>query len=304
VKLNSCTLFGLTIRSEIPLPELNAIPDIGALPADVEIHQGTVDMPSPSVDFLDMRVSVQPEFTTLDIPSIGRFQVVAGKQVIVDAFSDCPADKLRIYLLGSAFGALLHQRGMLPLHANAIEVDGQVFAFVGPSGAGKSTLAAYFNDRGYRVLCDDVCAVSFSDLGTPLAWPGLPRLKLWADALEARGQTVYEFRKITSEHPKYHFPVRSIAMQGPFPLARIYDLAQSTQDAESSIKRISGADALNTVLSNIYRRRLAELSTDPRRHLKQVAALIKHAQIYLVQRRWGYAEFSAEAEKLESHLKS
>src|SRR5258708_39789946 len=82
-------------------------------------------------------------------------------------------------------GAIFHQRGLLPLHANAIEVGGQAVAFVGPSGAGKSTLAAYFRDRGYRVLCDDVWVVSFGSDGEPLAWPGVPRVKLWGDALAA-----------------------------------------------------------------------------------------------------------------------
>ncbi|MEG8053162.1 hypothetical protein QP185_07710 [Sphingomonas aerolata] len=53
------------------------------------------------------------------------------------------------YLLGTALGALLHQRALLPLHCNAIVHDGKAFLFCGDSGAGKSTLAAVFEARGY-----------------------------------------------------------------------------------------------------------------------------------------------------------
>src|SRR5258708_9269606 len=93
-------------------------------------------------------------------------------------------------------GAIFHQRGLLPLHANAIEVGGQAVAFVGPSGAGKSTLAAYFRDRGYRVLCDDVCVVSFGSDGEPLAWPGIPRIKLSGRALAALVRRVCDLERV------------------------------------------------------------------------------------------------------------
>ena len=76
-----------------------------------------------------------------------------------------PDANIRLYLLGSAMGVLLHQRGLLPLHANAVEIDGKAFAFMGASGSGKSTLAAWFHDHGYRIIADDVCAVRFETEG-------------------------------------------------------------------------------------------------------------------------------------------
>ena len=52
------------------------------------------------------------------------------------------------------------QRKVLPLHGSAIAINGKAYAIIGDSGAGKSTLALAFLNRGYRLLTDDVIAVS------------------------------------------------------------------------------------------------------------------------------------------------
>ena len=78
---------------------------------------------------------------------------------------------------------ILHQRSLLPLHANAMVVEGRAIGFMGHPGAGKSTLAAWFHDRGFDVLADDVCVVTPGPDGRPLAHPGIPRLRLWREAL-------------------------------------------------------------------------------------------------------------------------
>ena len=72
-------------------------------------------------------------------------------------------DKIRLYILGTCMGALLMQRKILPLHGSAIAIDGKAYAFVGDSGAGKSTLASAFLSKGYKLLSDDVIAVSLSE---------------------------------------------------------------------------------------------------------------------------------------------
>ena len=91
-----------------------------------------------------------------------------GNQIVIDAAPDATDRNVRLFLLGSALGALLHQRGLLPLHANAIDLGGGAVAFSGHSGAGKSTIAAWFHDRGHRILADDVCVVGFDQSGRAL----------------------------------------------------------------------------------------------------------------------------------------
>jgi len=85
-------------------------------------------------------------------------------------------------------------------------------------------LAAYFQQQGYRLLCDDVCVISFDEAGQPLAWPGVPRLKLWADALQALKRSTDGLSRIGFDIDKYHVPVQSYATGGPLPLENIYRL--------------------------------------------------------------------------------
>ena len=95
---------------------------------------------------------------------------------------------MRLYLLGSAMGMLLHQRGLFRSTPMPSRSTARRFAFMGHSGAGKSTLAAWFHDEGYRILADDVSVIGFGEGGQPTVRPGLPRLRLWRDALDATGR--------------------------------------------------------------------------------------------------------------------
>ena len=110
----------------------------------------------------------------LVVPDIAKYLISHGDTVIIDHHPDADDDELRLFLLGSAIGALLHQRDFLVLHANAIVVDGGAVLFMGKSGVGKSTLAAAFNQLGYPIAADDICAI---DAGKeqPLLYPGFPR---------------------------------------------------------------------------------------------------------------------------------
>ena len=94
---------------------------------------------------------------------------------------------MRLFLLGTSFGALLMQRGILPLHGSAMVVNGRGVVFTGMSGAGKSSLLAAFRKKGYPFLTDDVVAVTVDTAGTAWIHPSYPQQKLWRDSTKAVG---------------------------------------------------------------------------------------------------------------------
>ena len=296
----SYTAFGLRIRSQIALPELPAIGQ-EALPApvDVDIRLGGVPASLPGAAVVGPGVTGVGDTILLDFDE-ARYLIRNGREIIVQPSQGIPERDVRVYLLGRAMAAICHQRRLLPLHANAIEVDGQAVVIVGPSGVGKSTLAAYFHQRGYRVLCDDVCVVSFDAEGRPVAWPGIPRIKLWSDALKVFGQEESGLEPVVSGLAKFSLPMPHELLAGPIPVSRVYAFGPATKGL-AEFRRLSGPDAVNAVVTNVYRWELAVATGAARRHFDQALAVARHAAVFDVGRRWGLRHFADDAGRLEAH---
>lgn len=256
-------LFGLTIRSELELPELPPIADEG--PPDVVISVGDVPPAGPGV---------------IAIPDVATFRVTEGSRIVVDAVPEAARRNVRLFLLGSAMGLLLHQRGLLPLHASAVEIDGKAVAFMGASGAGKSTLAAWFHDRGHRILADDVLVVRFGADGQAMALPGMPRLRLWKEALELSGREPRGFERSYAgddDWEKYDvpLPVHAPSAKG-LPLAVLYQLGF----AAPGIRSLNGLAAAETVFANTYRGRFVAEAGNPTAHMQSCLALVERTPVF------------------------
>ena len=177
-------VYGLSVRSELELPELHDDERPGD--ADVDIRVGTVPFAGGE------GLSLGPDGAVLRINGIATYLMRAGREIIVHSSPGAADRNVRLYLLGSAMGILLHQKGLLPLHANAIEIDGRAAAFMGETGAGKSTLAAWLHDAGHRVIADDVCVLRFDEergrVGVQPGMPAHPTLERRAGAFGSRAR--------------------------------------------------------------------------------------------------------------------
>ncbi|MEA3003034.1 MAG: hypothetical protein QOH81_1822 [Sphingomonadales bacterium] len=290
-------VFGLRIRSEIALPELPAAATEGA--PHVEIRFGGTEAPDEG----PAGYSVSDAGTLLRIADVGRFLIRDGREILVEPAPDASARNLRLFLLGSALGALLHQRGLLPLHANAIELDGRAVAFSGHSGAGKSTIAAWFHDRGHRILSDDVCVIGFDEAGRALAYPGIPRLRLWREALEASGRTAGEYDRSFDAMDKYDVPSERRS-PAPLPLAAIYLLRQAEEGTgAASIERLQGVDSVETLISNTYRGAYLKTIGRTGEHLAACLRIARMVPVFRAARLWGFDRFEEQALRLDAHAR-
>jgi hypothetical protein len=241
----------------------------------------------------------------LNVPQVGRFMISGGREIVIDPAAGASERHIRLFLLGSAFGVLLHQRGVMPLHANAIEIDGRAIAFSGRSGAGKSTIAAWFFDRGYRILADDVCAIGFDGAGRPLALPGIPRLRLWREALEAGGRTTAEYLRSFDNMEKFDVPTQMEPDPAAIPLLRIYMLKRAEGDGEARwISRITGVVSVNAIVSNTYRGAYVSRVGRTRDHLVQCVRIARAVEVWEVGRPWGFDIFDEQASIIERHALS
>jgi hypothetical protein len=291
-------LFGLLLDSELDLPELDAVEGQDRAIADIRIRCGTLD-------FSDLGAGLRAvdRGVLLDVPGVARFWVREGTVIIVEPASGVAARDVRLFLLGSAFGALLHQRGLLPLHANAVEVDGAGVAFMGTSGSGKSTLAAWFHDRGIRVLADDVCAIHFDHDGEPIVFPGLPRLRLWIDAIRRSGRAPDDFSRSyvgdAALLEKFDVPMAlSGNDQSAVRLGAIYLLDRGEA---LSIERLEGVAAADAVIANTYRG--AYLSAIDRRedHWRSAIRLVQAAPVFRLTRPWDLARLDEVGTAMLDH---
>ncbi len=243
---------GLTVRSDIELPELMRRQNESG-PADIEIRSAPVPESLPEATQVSMEAEITDEAVLLKIPGVARYHISGGNRILVEAESGVEARNLRLFLLGSAFGAIYFQRGLFPLHASVVVVNGGAAAFTGESGAGKSTMATWMNSQGYPLLCDDVCVVRFDDQRGPLAYPGYPRLKLWRDALDALSIDTGKLQRDYFRADKYHLTVPERFWIDPVPLAHINFLEFSDTVAVPRIEPIQPAQAVHLIRNNTYR---------------------------------------------------
>ena len=290
-------LFGLRIHSEIELPELPLErPSAGA---DVTVRIGAVP-PAPS----GPGPHAVEGGLLLPIHEVGRFFVRDGAEIVVEPDPGVPEANVRLFLLGSAMGALLHQRGLLPLHANAVEIDGKAVAFMGGSGSGKSTLAAWLHDRGYRIIADDVCVVRFDQAGRALASPGLPRLRLWKEALEASGREAslhtlsYAGR---GQIEKYDVPIANpSAVAAEIELAAVYLLGKGD---DLSIQQLLGVEAAEAVLANTYRGGYIPIAKTMREYWASCVALVRGTPVFSAERSWGLEKLDEQGARMLDHAR-
>jgi hypothetical protein len=291
-------VFGLRIRSEIRLPEL--FPASGAGDPDVTIRCGSIPGGATA-----KHIEGDGDSLILNISDVARFRIDGGRNILVDPAPGVPERNIRLFLLGSTFGALLHQRGLLPLHSNAIELDGRAVAFMGESGAGKSTLAAWFHDRGHRIVADDVCVVRFLADGRAVTVPGLPRLRLWQEALEATGREAGNFQRSyvgDDDWNKFDVPItRQTAASAELGLSAIYVLEQGNA---FEIRRIEGLAAAEAIFAHTYRGAYVSAVKGEHSHWSACMRLIRNTPVYCLTRRWGLDNMEEQGRRLLDHAKA
>ncbi|WP_269747040.1 sulfotransferase domain-containing protein [Elstera litoralis] len=233
-------LCGLRIVSELPLPDLLKWNGDDRVP-DVEIRLGTVPdrLERPVFEGPLLQVGADGD-CRYAVAGVAAYYVENGRHVTIQPYMDPTAPDVRVFLLGSVFGFLCHSRGLVPLHAGCVEINGRAVAFAGASGVGKSTLTAAFLRRGYRVLADDVTVVEVAAPGGPRVLPSFPRIKLWRDSLDGLGLCADGLERSRAQLEKFHLRVEGCFSAEPLPLAAIYHLTMASDPRHAGFTPVRG----------------------------------------------------------------
>lgn len=268
-------VFGLRLRSNLPIPGLVPQTAPAANSATIEINLGFPPPASNPDDAASENLIYTSHYTTeagepalhiRERPSDGllHLQYCDGVQFWMDRpvtriwaiwSEDSALEDAASYLLGPVLGLALRFQGALCLHASAVALSGRVVAFVGDAGAGKSTTAAAFAREGQVVISDDIVTLA-EDAGAFTVQPAYPYLSLWPDSVVL----LYGERKSLPSFSR-NFDKRLLSLgehglqfaDSPLPLGAIFLLGErSVGNSAPRVEELDARESLLALVANSY----------------------------------------------------
>ncbi len=277
--MHSYRIYGLTVSSELECPLLFS----SDVTADITIRLGNIP---PSCLPSDLRRGANfpgPHKVLLNIDGVAKYLIVDGKEVLIEPYPGVQTEYVRLFLLGSALGILLHQRGVLPLHGCGIVHDNKAVLFLGATGIGKSTLAEAFRRKGYQLITDDVSALCFDRENVVNVFPAYPKINLMEETARNFNIQTEGLPEAHNKKRKYSVPVGESFCPEPRPLARIYILHRSP-DNTLRLEKPHKIAAIPFLTHNTYRRQIIEQMGHQQRHIEQCANLASNFPVRLLTR--------------------
>lgn len=268
--------FGLAICSDLALPELESD---DAEVADVAIRLRTIGRPLPETP-RSVLFEFGPDSQYLAWLRVGGFLIRGVGDIDIHPAPGVDEPLLHLPLLGPVMALLLHLRGLLVLHASAVEMANRSAIFLGDKRAGKSTTAVALVAAGHRLLADDVLAIDFSASDSPKIVPAFPQLKLDLKAAE----TILEddaviLPPVIPGFEKWQHRLTDHFSHASVPPTHIYVLARGSNAA---LTPLTAQDALTALIrfSFVTRFPAAALSRAAAgAHFRQCAALADSVRV-------------------------
>lgn len=289
---------GLSVASELELP--GAIPATAHDSPDVTVSFGEVPQRLAEATASGPTWQRQGNTLLLSVPGLVRILVSDGRSIVVAIEAGASAHDASAFVLGSALGILLHQRGELVLHASAVARDGRAIVLCGHSGAGKSTTAAALCERGFSFVSDDICVLRLNQNGLPVVLPDGRQLKLWRNSIDGleleqrRGEAVREtFEKF--------FVAPGVSVIEPPLLAAIYVLRESRAPFTDGIEPMGLADAMRAIEREAYRPMLRRELSSQAAGVSQAAAILSHTRMFHFTRPLGFGRLDPALDALVGH---
>jgi hypothetical protein len=267
-----CSIYGLGISANRPIP---GVPTSPVDPIDLNISLGSFPAWVHELKSQQSQITYTAEHRdSAGRPLLQVFRVSGGKyhyfryadntEFLVDhtgteIWADWPAsltiEDTATYLLGPVMGFVMLLRGIICLHASAVDISSEgseAIALVGPAGSGKSTTAAAFSTQGYVVLADDV--VTLDDRTDHfLVRPAYPCIRLWPASVKTLYGTDSHLPKLTPNWDKCYLDLTGRFPKKSVPLSAVYLFGERRDKPGAPFVEVPDhTDALLSLIANTY----------------------------------------------------
>ena len=287
--------YGLSLVSELELPEFLPAAPVADPDIRIGLNPGALDSWSNEADPEGEFIRSRSGGHLLRVPGAGVYHVTDGRDISIAVEPGADPGLVRLFIIGSAIGMALHQRGVMVLHGATVSRGGAARIIVGDSGAGKSTLAARLGRAGCAVLGDDTMALWNTPDGRPgkWLWQGSRVFKLWEDSIEAMGMGTDGLDRLGNRTDKFYVPNPDpdahivAATDAGAELVEILVLEEG--DGLPRIESLDGIHALQAVAVNTYRPEYIGLLGREAEHFRQCGELARDVAVSRLIRPWGMA---------------
>lgn len=222
----------------------------GFLISDIELRKVETTRSVLSPIYSDSIWQLNQYEFAMQIEGVASFYVCNGREVEYAPVDGATRESIELFLNGSVYGAILHQRNILPLHGSSFLRNGQSIILCGGSGAGKSSLTASFCMNGAKFLTDDVTPIVFPG-GKPGIMPLSDRIKLWGDSLQQLNQNKNDLTAIHPGEDKFYFPMET-SLQGNYPLHKVF-IIEPAEMTTVETKVLTGIESFTALRNEVYR---------------------------------------------------
>lgn len=271
-------IFGYRVRSDF---ELNAYACEFDEP-EIIVENGQVSCINEELEEDGFYFSLVEDLIAFYVPDVGTYEIRNGNIITVEPDNGVPLQELSVFILGSAFGFLMHQKKVYPLHGSTVDLGNRCITLVGHSGAGKSSLASGFVDKGYKLISDDVSRIEYID-SNHYVYPSYPSQKIWKDGAHHLALQYDPENRVMRQIDKFYINSLERFSDSRKPLAGIIEIVPSEVHTPVLIQLEKPA-VLNALITHSYLQEVIGGKTDVGAHLRFCSRLCESVPVYRIMR--------------------
>lgn len=249
---------------------------------DVIVENGQISCSNEAFLEDGFHIDLEEDLIAFDVPEVGAYEIRNGNKITVQPVDGADVQELSLFILGSAFGFLMHQNNVFPLHGSTVDLGKGCITLVGHSGAGKTSLASGFVERGYKLLTDDVSRIECIDT-VFYVHPSYPSQKIWKDGIDKLALNYEPKHRVLYELEKFYIRSRDRFCDVRKPLVGIIEIVPSDVNTPTLMQMDKPA-VLNALLTHSYRQEVMGGKTDLGAHLRFCSSLSKSVPISRLMR--------------------